>query len=489
MLKALKKDSFLYIILLLLLSTIGYSLVINNTSLFLTIITIIGSFTSVFIAYFFPVLFCYTIIFLAPLSINMPKLIGGIALSLPAEGMLGLILLLTFVKLFAGLQVNKKILYHPITIILFLDIAWMIITSFMSSMPEISYKRIVLKISFILGFYLLFSHLFKTPKQQVKLILLYSIGAIIPILNAFYNHAKFNFSQEESFEMTEPFYEDHTLYGACLAFLIPFLLLYTIFLIKKYAFSLKTYFYIFLFLLVSIAEILSYSRAAWISIMAALVLYIATQFKIKPKYYFITLGVVISLFTINFDSIYQKIQAGDAKKNHNNVEKHLETVTDLKSNASNLERINRWVCAYRMFEEKPIFGWGPGTYQFNYAQFQTNEFTTEISSNTGDRGNSHSEYFTYLSEEGLVGFVLFITLIFFYFKESVNLLNNMKSSLQKVILYGFFLGLFTFYIHGLFNTFSDFDKMSILVYGSLAGIVAISTQNNLKKINSYKNSN
>lgn len=474
MVKAIKKDILLFLIVCLFLGVLGYGLIINEASLILTLVASIGAIASVLFAYFAPAVFCYAIIFIAPLSVNVPDLGGGLALSLPAEGMLGLLLLLTFIKLFAGLKLDKKILWHPITIILMLDIIWMIVTSATSSMPEISFKRIILKISFILGFYLMFAHLFKTPKQQIKLMVLYGVGLIIPIVNAFITHAKYNFSQEESFEMTEPFYEDHTLYGACVAFVVPFFLLYMVYLIKNKTLSIKTYFFIFLFALITLAEILSYSRAAWISVMAAMAVYVLTQFKIPVKYYFATILIAISIVAINFDTIYQKIEAGDAKKNNDNVEQHLQTVTDLKSNASNLERINRWVCAYRMFEEKPLFGWGPGTYQFNYAQFQTNEFTTEISSNKGDRGNSHSEYFTYLSEEGLVGFLIFIFLIIFFFRESISLLNTIQDNFQKVILYGFFLGLLTFFIHGLFNTFSDYEKMSVLVYGSLAGIVSIS---------------
>lgn len=474
MIKILKKEALLVLIVLTFLGLLGLSLSTYNTPLTITFVGLFGGAFSIILAFVNPRLFCFAIIFIAPLSINVPNLGGGLALSLPAEGMLGLLLLLSFIKLFAGVNIDKKILLHPITIVLLLDIAWMVISSFTSTMPEISFKRIILKISFILGFYLLFAHLFKTPKDQIKLFVLYAIGLIVPIFNAFYNHSKFDFSQNESFEMTEPFYEDHTLYGACLAFLVPFFLLFMVYKIRKHSLSINTYFFIFLFVLIVVAEILSYSRAAWISVMGALGIYLLTLFKIPPKYYFSILIIIVSVFVVRFDDIYQNFKSGDIKKNDDNVEQHLETVTDLRSNASNLERINRWVCAYRMFEEKPLTGWGPGTYQFNYGQFQTNEFTTEISSNTGDRGNAHSEYLSYLSEQGIIGLIIFLALIVLYFNESIKLLNSIHYSLQKIVLYGFFLGLITFFIHGLFNAFSDYEKMSILVYGSLAGIVSIS---------------
>ena len=55
---------------------------------------------------------CYLIILSAPLSINTSDLLNGssLALSLPAEGLLGLLLLLTSIKAIGGLKFNKNIL-------------------------------------------------------------------------------------------------------------------------------------------------------------------------------------------------------------------------------------------------------------------------------------------------------------------------------------------------------------------------------------------
>ncbi len=483
----IKRDYLTLTLVTLLLGFIGFAFINNQTTLATALIgSLLGVF-GVFFAFFYPTVFCYFIIFLAPLSINITDLTGsgsgGLALSLPAEGMLGLLVLLSFIKLLSGTSINKQILRHPITIILIAHIIWMILTSMFSTMPEISFKRIVLKISFILGFYLIFSHLFKSKKEQKMLMVLYGVGLIIPIINAILTHSQFNFSQEESFEMTEPFYEDHTVYGACLAFVIPFFVLYSYQLIKKEFFALKSIFFLFVTILIIIGEILSYSRAGWISVIGAFGILFITQFKIPPKYYLYIATIAIAVFSLKFNSIYQNVKSGDAKKSTNNAGEHLETVTDLKSNASNLERINRWVCAYRMFEVRPFTGWGPGTYQFQYAQFQTNEFTTEISSNAGDKGNSHSEYLTLLSEEGILGLILFILVFIYSVGRSLGLLLHIKDKNQRIILYGFFLGLVTFYAHGLFNTFSDYEKMSILVYGSLAGIVAIDIQHTKKETN------
>ena len=83
--------------------------------------------------------------------------------------------------------------------------------------------------------------------------------------------------------------------------------------------------------------------------------------------------------------------------------------TNISTDASNLERINRWQAAIRMYEDHPVLGFGPGTYQFEYAPYQMSQEKTAISTNAGDRGNAHSEYIGPLSEEGLPGMLLVIS--------------------------------------------------------------------------------
>ena len=52
------------------------------------------------------------------------------------------------------------------------------------------------------------------------------------------------------------------------------------------------------------------------------------------------------------------------KDSSDNLLKHITSISNISTDASNMERINRWKCALKMFVEKPVFGWGPGTYQF-----------------------------------------------------------------------------------------------------------------------------
>lgn len=411
------------------------------------------------------------ILLFAPLSIPFLLPFINTKLSVPTELLSAIVVLVFFIKAAVGLNYRKDVLKHPITIILITDLLWTLVTSIASTDMEVSLKRFILKLTFVFVYYYLFTNFYNKEKKLYKIFMLYGIGLIIPIYYAFMDGLKYGWGQASSFVIGQPFFSDHTIYGACLAFLIPFLIIH----INKKNNSHIPFGYLIIPILifVLVAEFQSYSRASWISLIACLFFYLLTKFKVKGYQMAIAFSLIIMIVTFNFQNIYQGLRESEAKYD-DNVGAHLTSVTNLQSDASNLERINRWVCAYRMFEEKPLLGFGPGTYQFEYDKYQTPEFMTRISTHQGNRGNAHSEYLTYLSETGFLGLIIFLSLIIYTLHIALKLIYNTSLSKQnRNLVYGAILGLITFFTHGLFNTFSDYEKMSVLIYGSLAILVSI----------------
>jgi O-antigen ligase len=163
-------------------------------------------------------------------------------------------------------------------------------------------------------------------------------------------------------------------------------------------------------------------------------------------------------------------------------------MTNISSDASNLERINRWQSALRMFEERPFWGWGPGTYQFLYAPYQRSKERTIISTNAGDMGNAHSEYIGPMAETGLLG-SLTIFLIFVYSVYTGLMLHRKAKNKEiKLISLSVTLGLITYYLHGFLNNFLDSDKASVPVWGFMAILIALEIfhNNNMEKENALK---
>ena len=160
---------------------------------------------------------------------------------------------------------------------------------------------------------------------------------------------------------------------------------------------------------------------------------------------------------------------------------HVQSITNISTDASNLERLNRWSSAWRMFKERPCVGWGPGTYMFQYAPFQLSTEKTIISTNAGDAGNAHSEYIGPLSESGVFGMLSFLIVIITVVYSGIMLYPRIEDREQRLYFMALYLGLITYLIHGLLNNFLDTDKASAPFWGFIAAIVAIQAYHIPKK--------
>jgi O-antigen ligase len=155
-----------------------------------------------------------------------------------------------------------------------------------------------------------------------------------------------------------------------------------------------------------------------------------------------------------------------------NLEKQLRSIANIRTDASNLERINRWKSALRMSAERPLFGWGPGTYQFTYAPFQMASEKTQISTNWGEGGNAHSDYLGLLAEAGIPGMIIYLALIFVILKKGISLYKKSRERETRIMLLCMIAGLVTYLVHGTLNNFLDTDKISALFWGMIAAVVA-----------------
>ncbi|MFZ4796077.1 MAG: O-antigen ligase family protein [Bacteroidia bacterium] len=414
-------------------------------------------------------IFFYITIFFIPLSFILEESAGP-SISFPSELLAVILLLYLAFNFIVNGKVQIAIWKHPITILILLDFLWMIITSIVSSMPLVSFKRTLIKLLYISIYYFYSISVFKKIENISKVFVLYILGLIYPIISSFVFHNKYNFTIGAAYKMTLPFYNDHTIYGACLAFLLPFILLF-ILENKKFAKS----FWILIIIVFIVATFLSYSRASWLSLVLIFLLYLATYFKIKMKFIALVFVCLSLVGYLSYNTIKVEFKSNKSVSNKD-IGQHLESMGNVNSDASNTERLNRWYCAWQMFLDKPVFGFGPGTYQFNYGPYQIKELVTRISTYKGDKGNAHSDYLGYLCETGLIGFLIYISLVYSAMKLGLkNIYNkeNQYKNLSMVLL----LSLTTFFIHGFFNSFIDIDKTMMLVLCAMAGLVAIDLKN------------
>ena len=415
------------------------------------------------------------IAFLAPLSVPLSEIIEGLPIDmfLPTEPLLAGIMMLFIFKIISEKRFDKRILTHPVSITIYIYLAWMLITCIMSEDPFVSFKFLLSRLWFIIPLYFIMTQVFRKDEKNAKtFVILYAVALCIVVVYALVRHAKYGiFDQKIAHWSANPFYKDHTSYGALLAFYIPPVIALSF---SKLIDPRKRATFMFMAALLIVGIIFSYTRAAWLSLVGGFGIWCCHKLKIK----FTTIVAIIGVAAIGFftfgDMLMRDLKTNDQDSSTDFVE-HLQSMANISTDASNMERINRWNCAGRMFLERPVFGWGPGTYMFYYAPFQISYEKTIISTNEGDMGNAHSEYLGPLAEEGVLGPITLLAIMVATIITGFRAIRRTRANHPMLYTIGLaaIIGLFTYYFHGVLNDFLDTDKASVPFWGFTALLVAI----------------
>ncbi len=414
-------------------------------------------------------------LFLTPLSLQLSLLTGetGFDLSVPTEPVLALLLFLTIFKLFVTREFPTRLLRHPLTLLVGLYLAWTLITAITSSMPWVSLKTLSYRMWFTAGFYLVAAQLASEEKFSRKYIIAYSAGlAIVVIYFIVRVQGAGLLNQQFAHSACYPFFKDHTSFGASMAFLLPPL---AVILFRKNN-SLTVKVILAVVILIFLAGfILSYSRAAWVSLLAAVIFAAVLWLRMPVKLLAVTAVTLIMAMALSAGWIWQRMDS-TTEDSSADLGQHLRSASNISTDQSNLERINRWKCALRMFEERPLTGWGPGTYQFNYGPFQKASERTTISTDFGDAGNAHSEYLGALSESGLPGALLYLLITVAAVVTGIRVWYRERRGVRGYFVLAILTGLVTYAVHGVMNSFLDSDKIAALWWGYIAVLTAMDLQ-------------
>ncbi|MCK5137154.1 MAG: O-antigen ligase family protein [Bacteroidales bacterium] len=413
------------------------------------------------------------IVFFVPLSIPLSTLNEGLSLDmyLPTEPLLAGLLLLYMLKYLMGDRVDIRVLRHPVTLAIFFHLAWLFITSLTSSDPLVSFKYLASRLWFIVGFYLVASQLFKKEKNMHTYAWLFIIAFSGVIIYTLINHAGYGLNnQVMAHSVSKPFYKDHTSYGATLGFILPVLV--GLFIFIKREDTNTRFLMVLLLMLFLLATVVSYTRATWVSIFASLGIWAIIKLKIRIELVLVGVFILVAFFLSIRTQLMVQLEQNRVESSGEFTE-HVQSISNISTDQSNLERINRWSCAYRMWKDKPLFGYGPGTYQFEYGRYQRSYEKTRISTDFGTMGSAHSEYLGPLSEAGFFGLISILMVIGTSIYTGLRVYFTSKRSSIRIFSLAVLIGLFSYYFHGLLNNFLDTDKISVLFWGFTAMLVAM----------------
>lgn len=409
------------------------------------------------------------IAFFVPLSLNWKIPNFGSEVSLPTEPLLIFLTLLFIAKIIIEGSFDTRFFKHPVTLSVFALLAWYLITAFTSQIPVVSFKALAAQLWLIVPCFFLGYYVFQKAQNIKWFYWLYIFTLSIVIVRTLIVHGSYGFTKRVAYWAPEPFFNDHTQYGAVLGLFFPFIVGFTI--INRF----NLFFKICMWLLTAlyiVALYYSISRAAWLSIIGAFGVLMVFTFRIKAS---IILGVcaIVGLFlAFNWTDIVMKLEK-NKQDSSGKFSEHVKSMSNISTDASNLERLLRWNAAIRLFNERPITGWGPGTYTFVYAPYQMSYEKTIISTNFGDGGNAHSEYLGPMAERGILGLVTYLLVIITtFFTGRRIILGNYSYQIKQLAMITL-LGLITYWIHGVLNNFLDSDKAAVPYWAFTAMLVAL----------------
>ena len=414
------------------------------------------------------------LLFTLPFAIN-DKVGNGLELSIPSEPiMIALSSFFVLILLFEK-ALPSQLIHNPITLLLLLNLIVLFTSACFSELPIISFKYFLARLWFVISGYFIALYVFNKSKENIIAyfaILTLSMSLIVSWITI--NHFIIGIDKFTSYYISAPFFKEHTIYGGVLGFFVPV----SIYLAYNSKNKIHTIWWTYTSLLIFTAVLTSYTRAAWLGVLGSGFLFIVHFLKIKLRYVIVS-GVIALGLVFTFQDLILMQLKKNSTTSSSSLNEHFTSISNTKSDPSNAERVNRWHCAVEMFKERPILGWGIGTYTYVYAPFQQSQYRTIISTNRGDVGNVHSEYLGPLSEMGLIGFlsVLSFYLMVVYISLRTFYKNNLPNSLKWLNI-ALLCGLYTYWIHGFMNNYLDIDKASFTFWFFIAGIAYLNYKSN-----------
>jgi O-antigen ligase len=203
---------------------------------------------------------------------------------------------------------------------------------------------------------------------------------------------------------------------------------------------------------------ITFSRASWL----AGILVLLAIFALYPKVMFrLTIKALPIILIIGGILMVSQIEHAKARFYSENSEH------------SALSRLPVLVAAYRMFEQKPIFGWGYGNFDRYDRQFQ-GRFGDLVNPVEKDL-TSHNMFLTLLAEQGVVGISLFLAPVIFLLYKSFKVKSYLPRNglMSKNMLIMLWLVILSYFVVNSFSPMIVVFGLSLqwMTLGLIANIV------------------
>ena len=405
----------------------------------------------------------YLFFALLPFSVEV-YLPNGFGTDLPTEPIMILltgVFLVKMVERFATLKKQKWL--HPISVILIIHLLWIFFISMFSVDSFVSVKFALAKSWYILPFYFLTLFIIeKRDNQKIKTIiktLWWSLS--IAMVYIMVRHAAEGFSFASINDALKPIFRNHVNYAVLLVAIMPYL-----WFLFRHSDKKKIYGSSILFLLVAIY--LSYTRAAHACVFLGIIVYFIVKFRLM-KYGLIAAGIAVTLFIGNvihenkylaYAPDYTKAVA------HYKFDNLMEATTKLED-ISTMERVYRWVAGFHMVADRPLTGFGPGSFYPTYKDYTVRLFRTYVSDNP-EKSGMHNAFLMVFVEQGIIGFLIMLLICVLPLLYGEYYYHNLADPIDKAIVMAATISVSIVCAVLVINELLEADKIGPLFFLSLA---------------------
>ncbi len=409
-----------------------------------------------------------------PLSMEQ-SLPGGLATDLPSEQLMWLLTLtggLWFIRNWRN--TDARYLRHPIALALLAHLIWMTICVATSQDFFISFKYWLAKGWYVIVFFFIAGHYLSGERAWKELLWWFFLPLIFAVVIVIVRHAAVGFSFEEVGFVMGPFFRNHVTYACLLAIFLPFIWFATYW-YRRYS---AVWWLLVAGIVIFIVGInFAYTRAAYVALLAAAGINWVVRRKLMKIVLLaagIGLGLLIS-FVSTKDNWLLFAPQYEKAVTHERFDRLLDATTKLED-ISTMERVYRWVAASYMIQDKPMVGFGPGTFYFFYKNYTVTSFKTYVSNNPEHSG-IHNYFLMVTVEQGLPGFLFFLILSVVVMIKGEQIYHQTPDAGRRRMLMAALLSFILIDLLMLMNDMVETDKIGSFFFMSMAIIINIDLKN------------
>lgn len=396
---------------------------------------------------------------------------GGLSLDVPSEPLMLVVLMCLAVNLLLGRSpVPARLWRHPLLVVLGLMLLWAAVSAVFSVSGTKSLKYLLAKSWYIGPFVFVTLGVVQRPAHVWRVAGFFAVGVVATVLYTMVRHGALGFGFATINRAIQPFYINHVIYAATAALLVPYAFFAARDAVPGRA---RTLWYAVLLVLLG-GVLLSYTRASILSLVVAGLWYGVVRLRLTGLALAVAAVAAVGGTAYFMSENNYMLYAPDFEKtvfNKGNFEKHLEATYKLQD-VSGMERVYRWVAAARMVSDKPLTGSGPATFYPEYKRYTVKSFRTYVSDNP-EKSTTHNYFLLQLAEQGVPGFLLFVTLLATALLLFERLYHRSPTPQLRRVTLAAGLSFVVIVFHLLLNELVEVDKIGSFYFIALAVLMRV----------------